>query len=135
MVTITNCTVTGSFEEGSVIDGSFKRFAADAEVGRTGRIKFGTESNGGFKNITISNCVFDGCRGLAIESVDGGIISKRTKPQDGKNLEPIRCRGMRQDGAAPKETRNGVKIVDVIPGIAASDVDPALRVKTRSRSV
>jgi len=43
-------------------------------VGRTGRIKFGTESNGGFKNIAISNCVFDGCRGLAIESVDGGTI-------------------------------------------------------------
>ena len=74
MVTITNCTVTGSFEEGSVIDASYKRFAPDADVGRTGRIKFGTESNGGFKNITISNCVFDGCRGLAIETVDGGII-------------------------------------------------------------
>jgi polygalacturonase len=37
----------------------------------TGRIKFGTESNGGFKNITISNCVFDYCCGLALESVDG----------------------------------------------------------------
>src|SRR5438876_3511497 len=47
MVTITNCTVTGSFEEGSVIDASYKRFAPDADVGRTGRIKFGTESNGG----------------------------------------------------------------------------------------
>ena len=74
MVTITNCLVTGSFEEGSVLDASFKRFAVDAEVGRTGRIKFGTESNGGFKNIAISNCVFEGCRGLAIESVDGGVI-------------------------------------------------------------
>ncbi len=40
----------------------------------TGRIKFGTESNGGFKNITISNCVFDHCRGLALETVDGGPI-------------------------------------------------------------
>jgi polygalacturonase len=74
MVTITNCLVTGSFEEGSVLDGRFKRFAVDADVGRIGRIKFGTESNGGFKNIAISNCVFDGCRGLAIESVDGGVI-------------------------------------------------------------
>ena len=74
MVTITNCTVTGDFQEGAVLDGSFKRFAADEKVWRTGRIKFGTESNGGFKNIAISNCVFDGCRGLAIETVDGGII-------------------------------------------------------------
>lgn len=74
MVTITNCTVTGDFQEGAVLDGSFKHFAADEKVPRTGRIKFGTESNGGFKNIAISNCVFEGCRGLAIETVDGGII-------------------------------------------------------------
>jgi polygalacturonase len=74
MVTITNCTVTGSFEEGTVIDGSFQRFAPNADVARIGRIKFGTESNGGFKNVAISNCVFDGCRGLAIETVDGGAI-------------------------------------------------------------
>jgi len=74
MVTITNCMVSGSFEEGSLLDGTFKRFAIEQKVPRTGRIKFGTESNGGFKNITVSNCVFDGCRGLAIESVDGAII-------------------------------------------------------------
>ena len=74
MVTITNCTVTGDFQEGAVLDGSFKRFVPEEKVSRTGRIKFGTESNGGFKNIAISNCVFEGCRGLAIETVDGGII-------------------------------------------------------------
>ena len=74
MVTITNCILTGDFEEGAVLDATFKHFAPEAKVPRTGRIKFGTESNGGFKNIAISNCVFDGCRGLAIESVDGGII-------------------------------------------------------------
>jgi len=74
MVTISNCLVSGSYEEGALLEGTFKRFAADAKVPRTGRIKFGTESNGGFKNITVSNCVFDGCRGLAIESVDGAVI-------------------------------------------------------------
>ena len=40
----------------------------------TGRIKFGTESNGGFKNITISNCTFNFCNGLALETVDGGLL-------------------------------------------------------------
>jgi polygalacturonase len=74
MVTITNCVVSGSFEEGSVLNARYKRFPPDAKEPRTGRIKFGTESNGGFKNIAISNCVFDGCRGLAIESVDGAVI-------------------------------------------------------------
>jgi polygalacturonase len=72
-VTITNCYVTGDYELGTVLDGTFKRFAPDARVGRTGRIKCGTESNGGFKNITISNCVFDACNGLALESEDGAL--------------------------------------------------------------
>jgi polygalacturonase len=74
MVTISNCVVTGSFEEGSLLDGSYKRLSHDAKQPRTGRIKFGTESNGGFKNIVVANCVFEGCRGLAIESVDGAVI-------------------------------------------------------------
>ena len=73
-VTITNCYVTGDYELGTVLDGTFKHFAPDTHgVGRTGRIKCGTESNGGFKNITISNCVFDTCNGLALESEDGAL--------------------------------------------------------------
>jgi polygalacturonase len=70
--------VSGSFEEGSLLDGTFKRFSPDADIDGNGRIKLGTESNGGFKNITITNCVFDGCFGLAILSVDGAIIEDVT---------------------------------------------------------
>lgn len=73
-LTITNCYVSGSYEEGTLLNGTCKRFDPTFRVPRTGRIKCGTESNGGFKNITISNCVFDGCRGLALESVDGALI-------------------------------------------------------------
>jgi polygalacturonase len=78
MITISNCLVSGSFEEGSLLDGTLKRFPANADIDRNGRIKFGTESNGGFKNITITNCVFDGCFGVAILSVDGAIIEDVT---------------------------------------------------------
>jgi polygalacturonase len=78
MVTITNCLLSGSFEEGTRLDGTFKKFPDNEKVPRTGRIKFGTESNGGFKNIAVSNCVFEGCRGLAIESVDGAIVEDVT---------------------------------------------------------
>jgi polygalacturonase len=78
MVTITNCFVTGTFEEGTLLDASFKRFASATDAPRTGRIKFGTEANGGFKNITVSNCVFEGCRGLALESVDGALLEDVT---------------------------------------------------------
>ncbi len=69
-VTITNCQVSG-FVEGTLLDGTYKHFDASYNGQPVGRIKFGTESNGGFINITISNCVFTYCRGLALESVDG----------------------------------------------------------------
>src|SRR5437879_3993863 len=68
-VTITNCQVSG-YDEGTLMDGTFKRDerAPYGTFSPTGRIKFGTESTGGFKKITIQNCVFDYCRGLALES-------------------------------------------------------------------
>ena len=78
MITISDCMVSGSFEEGTLLDGTFQRFAEDADIDRNGRIKFGTESNGGFRNITITNCIFDGCFGLAILSVDGAVIEDVT---------------------------------------------------------
>src|SRR6266404_2157197 len=73
-VTITNCYVTGGYEEGTMLDATYKRFAPDSKVPRNGRIKFGTESNGGFRNITVSNCVIENCRGIALESVDGALL-------------------------------------------------------------
>lgn len=72
-VTISDCFVTGSYVVGSVIDGSYKLLAASS-AWRLGRIKCGTESNGGFKNIAITNCVFEKCWGLALETVDGAIM-------------------------------------------------------------
>ena len=73
-VTISNSLVTGYYEMGSVLDGTFKKFSPDFRVSRNGRIKCGTESNGGFINITISNCVFEGCYGYGLESVDGALL-------------------------------------------------------------
>jgi polygalacturonase len=77
-VTITNCAVSG-YKEGTLIDGTrVHLYQGDEVSGGTGRIKFGTESNGGFKNISISNCTFDYCRGLALEIVDGGVLENVT---------------------------------------------------------
>jgi polygalacturonase len=74
-VTITNSQVS-AFDLGTFLDGTFKttQQAAPDKDGPTGRIKLGTESNGGFKNIAISNINFVHCRGLALETVDGGTI-------------------------------------------------------------
>src|ERR1700754_3650064 len=73
-VTITNCFVTGNYEIGSVLDGTWKPMPLTFAGRATGRIKCGTESNGGFRNITISNCVFESCKGFALESADGAVI-------------------------------------------------------------
>ncbi len=74
-VTITNCQVNG-YDLGTFLDGTYgktQQLAPDKER-VAGRIKFGTESNGGFRNIVISNCIFDRSRGIALETVDGGML-------------------------------------------------------------
>jgi polygalacturonase len=78
-VTITNSLVSG-YDIGTLLDGTYKRTvkAAPDRDGPTGRIKIGTESEGDFRNITISNIVFDRSRGLALESVDGAHIEDVT---------------------------------------------------------
>ena len=71
-VVITNCELSG-FKEGTLLNGKML-----PSKGEYGRIKLGTESDGGFKNITISNCTFRDCMGLAIEEVDGGVLENIT---------------------------------------------------------
>ncbi|MGY4385746.1 polygalacturonase [Pedobacter sp. UYP24] len=73
-VTITNCQVSG-YNEGTFLDGTYQK---NGRKDPSGRIKLGTESNGGFKNITITNCTFDHCRGLALETVDGAVLEDIT---------------------------------------------------------
>ncbi len=69
-ITVEHCYITGGYAVGALHDGSKKRLAAGD--GLVGRIKLGTESVGGFGNITIRNCELEFCRGVAVESVDGG---------------------------------------------------------------
>ncbi len=70
-LTIVNCQVSG-FNEGTLLDGTMQG------KGGCGRIKFGTESSGGFRNCTVANCTFRSCHGLALEEVDGGILENIT---------------------------------------------------------
>jgi len=71
-LTIVNCQVSG-FEEGTLIDGTMK-----PKPGGYGRIKFGTEASGGFRNCTVANCTFRSCHGFALEEVDGAILENIT---------------------------------------------------------
>jgi polygalacturonase len=69
-ITIANCFVIGIYEIGSVIAGTWKTLAEINRVRRNGRVKLGTESNGGFRNRTISNFICDGSDGW-ISSLTG----------------------------------------------------------------
>jgi polygalacturonase len=129
-VTISNCYVTGAYEMGSLLDGTWKRWPADQAAQASvkpyfpkefnGSIKLGTESNGGFKNIAISNCVFDGSKGFAVESSDGawieGITFSGITMHDCTNTPLFLRLGARMRGPAgvPVGRLRGVTIADVV---------------------
>ena len=127
-VTITNCQVSG-YDEGTLFDGTYKRDFRNPNgtFSPTGRIKFGTESNGGFKNITVSNCVFDYSRGLALEAVDGALLEdvaiSNITMRDISN-SPIFLRlGSRNRG--PKETtKTGAMRRVIISNVVVYNADP-----------
>jgi polygalacturonase/lysophospholipase L1-like esterase len=146
-VAITNCFVSG-YDLGTLLDGTRTRkvdfinpmpattmgsttFGPQQSTllhrgGPTGRIKLGTESFGGFKNIVISNCVFDYCRGLALEAVDGGIMENvsitNLTMRDIQN-SPIFIRlGHRARG--PGQPAVGAIRRVNISNVVASNVDP-----------
>lgn len=85
-VLIENCKVSG-YDPSTLYYGTYGETitAAPDRDGPTGRIKLGTESNGGFRNVTIRNCEFKRCRGLALETVDGA------------PLENIKVKGIKMD--------------------------------------
>jgi len=73
-VSILNCSLSG-YDPGTWVDGTRRLTAfAQSADGPVSRIKLGTESAGGFRNVSVRDCRFDHTRGLAIESVDGGVL-------------------------------------------------------------
>ncbi len=77
-VLISDCRLSG-YDEGTVYTSEYKTELifppagiACAKTQGTGRVKLGTESAWGFKDISVNNCIFENSRGIAIEEVDGG---------------------------------------------------------------
>ena len=69
-IAISNCNITG-YKCGTLIDGTY----VPEPVGWVcGRFKLGTESNGGYRNIALTNCTFMYSSGLAFEEVDQGMM-------------------------------------------------------------
>ena len=119
-VAVTDCQVSG-FDCPTLLDG--RRLHG----GGNGRIKLGTESNGGFKHITISNCVFDACLGLALEAVDGGPLEDVTVSHlilRRPSSSPVFLRlGARLRGP-PASTTVGTLARVSISDVVATDADP-----------
>jgi polygalacturonase len=109
-VVIEGCVVSG-FDPGTLYDGTKGRtqvFSPDRDR-VTGRIKIGTESSGDFRRIRIADCVFERSRGLALETVDGGVI------------EDVVCENLRLDDVttAPIFLRVGARLRGpdgIVPG-------------------
>jgi polygalacturonase len=127
-VTITNCQVSG-YDEGTLLNGTYKRDLKNQNgtFSPTGRIKFGTESNGGFKNITVSNCVFEYCRGLALESVDGALLEDVTisniTMRDISNAPIFMRLGFRGRGPKDKTTVGTLRRI-ILSNIVVYNADP-----------
>ncbi len=122
-VSITGCHVTGGYLVGSLLDGTFRRFDRinGGERAYTGRIKAGTESNGGYRNITVTGCTFETCRGFALETVDGGLCEDVTfsgnTMRDIRNAPPLYLRiGARMRGPAgvPVGSMRRILISDLV---------------------
>lgn len=73
-IAVSNCNITG-YKCGSLLDGTY----IPEKVGWVcGRFKLGTESNGGYRNISLTNCTFMYSSGLAFEEVDQGRMENIT---------------------------------------------------------
>lgn len=70
-VLIEDCTVSG-YDAGSVYAGAYTRdkLAAVDRCGPTGRVKLGTESTCGYRQVTVRRVKFDRSRGFCLEAVD-----------------------------------------------------------------
>lgn len=70
-VLVANCRTSG-FLMGTLLDGTYQ--PTDYGRGPFGRIKMGTETIGGYRNIRIADCVMNTTRGILIGIVDGGTM-------------------------------------------------------------
>lgn len=78
-VTIIGCKTSG-YALGTMLDGTYKMsdYRAPDDVGVLGRIKLGTDSVGGFRNILVTGCTCENSRGLQMGAIDGGVLEDVT---------------------------------------------------------
>ena len=121
-ILVTNCLVTG-YKLGTFLDGTY---VPEKVNWVCGRIKLGTESNGGYRNIAISNCTCMWSSGLAFEEVDQGrmenIVVSNISLSHVHHYPIYITTGCRNRG--PKERTEVSSARDIyISNVVADDVD------------
>ncbi|MFC3443070.1 glycoside hydrolase family 28 protein [Sphingobium rhizovicinum] len=78
-VTVIGCKTSG-YDLGSVVGGRYRPspYKSVDDVGVLGRIKLGTDSATGFRNILILGCTCEHTRGLQLGAIDGGVLEDVT---------------------------------------------------------
>lgn len=78
-ILVSGCKTSG-YAMGSLLDGSYRHsdYRSPDGLGVLGRIKLGTESNGGFRGVRISDCLCTNSRGILMGIVDGGTLEDVT---------------------------------------------------------
>ncbi len=78
-VQIIGCKTSG-YLLGTLLDGTYQKspYMAPDDVGVLGRIKLGTDSVAGFRNILIADCLCENSRGLQMGAIDGGVLEDVT---------------------------------------------------------
>lgn len=74
-VTVSGCKTSG-YLLGTVVGGTYEPspYMSVDEVGVLGRIKLGTDSATGFRNILVTDCTCENTRGLQMGAIDGGVL-------------------------------------------------------------
>ncbi|MFD1789732.1 glycoside hydrolase family 28 protein [Sphingomonas floccifaciens] len=119
-VIVSGCKTSG-YALGSVVDGTYRKsdYLAPDKVGVLGRIKLGTDSVGGFRNILVTDCICENSRGLQMGAIDGGTLENvrfaNITMRDVVN-HPIFVRlsaRQRAPEGAPVATVRGVRFSDI----------------------
>ena len=78
-VTVSGCKTSG-YLLGTVVGGTYEPspYMSVDEVGVLGRIKLGTDSATGFRNILVTDCTCENTRGLQMGAIDGGVLEDVT---------------------------------------------------------
>lgn len=78
-ISVIGCKTSG-YDLGTLIDGQYRpsTYRSTDNVGVLGRIKLGTDSATGFRNVLISGCTCENTRGLQMGAIDGGVLEDVT---------------------------------------------------------